>query len=177
MRSPVESASLMISSICFRASSTSFAGRCFCFAVMISISSDFVMRASPLVEAANPCRDPQTVVAASSVAVAAADLFFQQITEARAARGLVGAIALYGLGLLVRLFRLDGERDGARLAVDARELRFDLIALLQHGARVLDAVTTELGSAQLSFHPVAEVDDGAARVHFLDDSAHDAALG
>src|SRR5882724_2628509 len=42
MRSPCESASLMISSICFSASSTSLAGRCFCFAVMISMSSDFV---------------------------------------------------------------------------------------------------------------------------------------
>ena len=33
----------MISNNCFTASSTSFAGRCFCLAEMISMSSDFVI--------------------------------------------------------------------------------------------------------------------------------------
>ncbi len=33
----------MISNNCFTASSTSFAGKCFCLAEMISMSSDFVI--------------------------------------------------------------------------------------------------------------------------------------
>ena len=44
---PWASASLMISRICLTASSTSFAGRCPCFAAMSSMSSDFVMLRSP----------------------------------------------------------------------------------------------------------------------------------
>ena len=47
MRCPCARASLMISRICLTASSTSFAGKCPCFAAMSSISSDFVMLRSP----------------------------------------------------------------------------------------------------------------------------------
>src|SRR5215468_6402642 len=102
MRSPCDSASLMISRICFNASSTSFAGRCFCLAVMISMSSDFVMRSATL---------------------AGADVLLQQVPEAGAGSRGLGAIALYRLGFLVRFLGLDRQRDGARLAVDAGELR------------------------------------------------------
>src|SRR5262249_54487713 len=149
MRSPCESASLMISRICFSASSTSFAGRCFCLAVMISMSSDFVMR---------------------SVTLAGADVLLQQVPEARAGGRGLGAIALYRLGFLVRLLGLDRQRDGARLAVDAGELRLNLLAHLQHRACILDPIAAELRGTQLSLDAVAEIDDGTARIDFLDDA-------
>src|SRR5579862_1548208 len=159
MRSPCESASLMISRICFSASSTSFAGRCFCLAVMISMSSDLVIARKRLAALTRP------------------DLLLQQLPEA-GARGLrLGAIALHRLGLLVRLLRLDRQRDGARLAVDSRELRFDLLTDLQHRARVLDTVATELRGAQLTLDSVAEVDHCTARVDLLHHAPDDRALG
>src|ERR1700721_2756279 len=150
MRSPCESASLMISSICFSASSTSFAGRCFCFAVMISMSSDFVMAR------------PSCGGACCYSVLLRADLLLQKIAEARAGGGLVGAIALHGLCLLVRLFGLDRQRNGARLAVHSGELRLDLVTDLQHHARILDAVAAEFGGAQLSVDAVAQINDRAA---------------
>src|SRR6185312_9797526 len=99
MRSPCESASLMISSICFNASSTSFAGRCFCFAVMISMSSDFVIQA--------------TAHRPGNSASIRANLLLQQLTKAGAGGRRLGAIALHGLRLLVHLLGLDGQGDGA----------------------------------------------------------------
>src|ERR1700685_799578 len=107
MRSPWESASLMISRICFSASSTSFAGRCFCLAVMISMSSDFV-------------------IALKSAALSGFDLLLQQVAQARA-RGAarIGAVAGDGLGFLMGFLGLDRKRDRARLAVDAGEVRLD----------------------------------------------------
>src|SRR5579862_6415158 len=155
MRSPCESASLMISRICFSASSTSLAGRCFCFAVMISMSSDLVMRS----------------------ALTGSDLLLQQLSQAGAARGLLGAIALHRLGLLVRFLGLDGQRDGAGLAVDTGELGLDLLTDLEHRARVLDAVAAQLRGAQLPLDAVTEVDDRPTRVDFLDRAPDDRALG
>src|SRR3989440_641416 len=104
MRSPCDSASLMISRICFSASPTSFAGRCFCLAVMISMSSDLVMRS----------------------ALSGTDLVLQQVPEAGTRRRRFRAVALHRLGLFVSLLGLDRQRDGARLAVDTGELRLDL---------------------------------------------------
>src|SRR6202007_4422 len=93
-------------------------------------------------------------------------------------RGLsLRAIALHRPGLLVRLFRLDRQRDGARLAIDAGELRLDLLADLEHCARILDAVATELGGAQLSVAAVAEIDDCTARIDLLYHAPDDRALG
>src|SRR5690348_13631179 len=120
MRSPADRASLMISRICLSASSTSLAGRCFCFAVMISMSSDFVMGRYPL------------------VSTIAADLFLQQVAEAGARGGLLGAVVGHRLLLLVDLLGLDRQRDGARLAIHAGEPGFDFLAHLEHGARVFD---------------------------------------
>ncbi len=48
---------------------------------------------------------------------------------------------------------------------------------LQHRARILDALASELGSAQLPFDAVAEVDDRAARVDLLHHALDDRALG
>src|SRR2546429_9205481 len=118
MRSPCDSASLMIYSICFSASSTSFAGRCFCLAVMISMSSDLVMRS----------------------ALSGTDVLLQQVPEAGARRRRFRAVALHRLGLLVSLLGLDRQRDGARLAVDPGELRLHRIAHLEHRAGVLHAL-------------------------------------
>src|SRR5579863_1350997 len=157
MRSPCERASLMISRICFSASSTSFAGRCFCLAVMVSMSSDLVM---PL------------------AVLARADVLLQQLAEAGPGGGSgLGAVALHRLRLLVRLLRLDRQRDGARLAVDAGELGLDLLADLKYRAGVLHALAPELGGAQLPFDAVAEVDDRTARVDLLHHARDDRALG
>src|SRR5580658_6592867 len=152
MRSPCDRASLMISRICFSASSTSLAGRCFCLAVMTSISSDLVMRVL--------CRTPSraSVSLPGTVSAAIADLFLEQVAEARArGRCLLGAIALYRLGFLVHLFRLDGQRNGARLAIHTGELGVDLLAHLQHRACIFDAITGQIRAAQLAFNTVAQV--------------------
>src|ERR1700683_3798416 len=101
IRSPWASESLMISSICFSASSTSFAGRCFCFAVMISISSDFVM--------AFPGCERLT-------AIRPVDLLLQQIPETGSRGRYFRPIALHRLRFFVYFFRLDRQRDGAGLA-------------------------------------------------------------
>src|SRR4029077_689941 len=130
MRSPCDSASLMISRICFSASSTSLAGRCFCLAVIISMSSDLVMR-----------RD----IGLKRSAFSGTDLLFQQIPEAGARRRLLRAVALDRLGLLVRFLCLDRQRDGAWFLVDAGELRLHLVAHLEHRAGILDAIAAELG--------------------------------
>src|SRR5215475_6749140 len=98
MRSPCESASLMISRICFRASSTSFAGRCFCLAVMISMSSDFVM---------------DFVMGLRLAILPGTDVLLEQLAQARARGRALGAVALHRLGLLVHLLGLDRQRDGA----------------------------------------------------------------
>src|ERR1700728_1259668 len=116
-------------------------------------------------------------LAVAAPASSRADLFFEQLSEARAGGCGFGTVALYRLGLVVRLLCLDGQRDGARLAVDAGELRLDRLAHLEHRSRVLDAVAAELGSAQLSIDAVAEIDDRAARVHFLHHALDDRALG
>src|SRR5262249_44864430 len=100
MRSPWESASLMISSICFSASSTSLAGRCFCLAVLISMSSDLVTSLPVLM---------RSRLIAASVAVRA-DLFLEQIAQTRAGGGGLGAITLHRFLLLVHLLRLDRQR-------------------------------------------------------------------
>src|SRR5688572_10022779 len=151
MRSPCASASLMISRICLSASSTSLAGRCFCFAVMISMSSDFVMGRNLF-----------------QLLTIAANLLLEQIAQARARRRLVGTVVRYRLGFFVHFLGLDGQRDRTRLAIHAGEPGFDFLAHLEHGARVFDAITAQVAGTQLAFDAVAEVDDRAARVDFLD---------
>src|SRR6185437_12653187 len=112
-----------------------------------------------------------------SVSAAVPDVLLQEVSEAGArGRRLRRAVALHRLRLLVRLLRLDRERDRARLAVDARELRLHLIAHLEHRARILDTVAAELRGTKLSFDAVAEVDDRTAGVDFLDHAPDDRAL-
>src|SRR6185436_7810775 len=43
----------------------------------------------------------------------AADLFLQQVAQARARRRLLGTVVRYRLGLFVHFLRLDGQRDRA----------------------------------------------------------------
>src|SRR3984957_3025608 len=158
MRSPWERASLMISRIWFSASPPSFAGGCFCLAVMISMSSDFV-------------------IALNSVALSGPDVLLEQVAQARA-RGTarLGAVAREGLGFLVRFLGLDRERDRARLAVDAGELRLDFLAPLEHRAGIFHPVAAELGGPQLPLDAVAKIDDRTAGVDFLDHTAHEGSL-
>src|SRR5207302_11333992 len=126
--SPHDSASLMHSRICSRPSATPFGGRCLCLALMISVSSDLVMRS----------------------ALSGTDVLLQQVPEAGARRRRFRAVALHRLGLLVSLLGLDRQRDGARLAVDPGEFRLHRIAHLEHRAGVLHALAAELGGAQLA---------------------------
>src|SRR3984957_11885989 len=122
IRSPWASESLMISSICFRASSTSLAGRCFCFAVMISISSDFVM-ALPFSSWSAPRRLIEAFEALDVErylpTIRGVDLFLEQVTQAGARGRDLGTIVLPRLSLLVHFLRLDRQRDGTSLAIHA----------------------------------------------------------
>src|ERR1700722_19603568 len=161
IRSPWASESLMISSICFSASSTSFAGRCFCFAVMISISSDFVM--------AFPGCERLT-------AIRPVDLLLEQIPEAGSRGRHFRPIALHRLRFFVNLFRLDRQRDGAGLAIHADELGLHLVADLQYRTRIVHPIAAEFRGAQLALDAVAQVDHGTARIHVLDRALDDTAL-
>src|SRR5579863_3350694 len=161
MRSPCDSESLMISSICLSASSTSFAGRCFCFAVMISINSDFVM--------AFPGCERLT-------AIRPVDLLLEQIPEAGSRGRHFRPIALHRLRFFVNLFRLDRQRDGAGLAIHADELGLHLVADLQYRTRIVHPVAAEFRGAQLALDAVAQVDHRTARIHVLDRALDDTAL-
>src|SRR6056297_392236 len=187
MRSPRANASLMISSRCLTASSTSFAGRCFCFLAMISISSDLVIGAfaslCPRSGAAPPVRrHPDAVRPGArgplSVGIARGDLLLQQLTE----RGAAGTAARFGLValdrflLLVGLLGLDGELDAAVLAIHRRELGLHLFPGLQHGAGVFHPTARQLGGAEIAGDAAAEIDLGTAGVHFHHGALDDAAL-
>src|SRR6185437_2194846 len=121
-------------------------------------------------------RRSRTAYPSDRSAAITADLLFQQISQAGPGRRRLGAVALYGFRLFVHLLGLDRQGDRARLAIDAGELRLDLLADLQYRARVLDAIATELGCTQLPFDAVAQVDDGAARIDFLDEASDNRAL-
>src|SRR6185437_8718226 len=122
-------------------------------------------------------RRSRTAYSSDRSAAITADLLFQQISQTGPGRRRLGAVALHGLRLFVDFLRLDRQRDGARLAVDTGELRLHFLADLQHCARVLDAITAELGGTQLPLDPVAQIDDGAARIDLLDEASDDRALG
>src|SRR5262245_14125947 len=176
MRPPWASASLMISRICLTASSTSLAGRCFCFAAMSSMSSDLVML-GPVVLFQKACRLQEDLQPAGSrLVVPASDVLLQQVAEARAARGLPRAVVLHCLRFLVDFLRLDRQRDRAALAIHVGELRLDFVADLQDRACVLDAVARQLRSAQVAFHAAAQVDDRALGVDLAHRALDDGVL-
>src|ERR1700693_1439037 len=111
-----------------------------------------------------------------SAALGCVDLLLEQVPKAGARGRSVGAIALHRFGFLVHFLGLDRQGDGARLAVDAHEFRLDFVADLQHRAGIIDAVTAKLRGTQLALDAVAQIDDRAARVDFLDGALDDAAL-
>src|SRR6185312_2340583 len=118
-------------------------------------------------------RRSRTMCPSDRSAAITADLLFQQISQTGPGRRRLGAVALHGLCLFVDLLGLDRQRNGARLAVDTGELRLDFLADLQHCARVLDAIAAELGGTQLPLDPIAQIDDGAARIDLLDEASDD----
>src|SRR5690606_23557112 len=103
-------------------------------------------------------------------------LLFQQVAQRRAGRRSIRPVALDRLRFFVGFLRLDGQGHDPVLAVDARELRLDLLARLQHGACVLDAIARDFGRANLSDHAAVELHRGALGVDLLHDALHDAAL-
>src|ERR1700683_3669186 len=116
-------------------------------------------------------------IATRSAALGRVDLLLEQIPQARARGRRIGAIALNRLGFLVHFLGLDRQRDGARLAIDADELGLDLIAHLEHRARIVDAIASDFRGTELAVDAIAQVDDRAARINFLDRALDDAALG
>src|ERR1700683_3250396 len=133
IRSPVASASLMISSSCLTASSTSLAGKCFCLAEMISMSSDFVIidpwaSLDMLDRAGAAVQHCPTQPLVSSIL--AGDLFFEKISQTGSGRR-IGSIILHGLLFLVDVFRLDRQRNTAALAIHPGEFGFDFLADLE----------------------------------------------
>src|SRR5690606_40858459 len=86
----------------------------------------------------------QSLETRESGTLLAPDLLLEKITEARAGRGFARTIALHGFGLFVNLLRLDRQRDGAALAIDVHEFRFDFVVDLEHGACILDTIAREL---------------------------------
>src|SRR4051794_4866085 len=111
--------------------------------------------------------EPRRAVPGSGVLVLVVELGAQQGAQARRAGVLALARLLQTLHAFLRVgvvLGLDRELDRARLAVDVDDDRRDLVAFLQHVARVLDAVAADLGSAQVAGHVGVELDLGAARV-------------
>src|SRR5665213_164996 len=114
-----------------------------------------------------------------SAALGGIDLLLEQIAKTGpGGRGRrIGAITLHRLGFFVHFLGLDRQRDGARLAIHTNEFRLDLIADVEHGTRIVDAIAAQLRGAQLSVDAVTQVDDRAAGIDFLDRALDDAALG
>src|SRR5215471_13483806 len=166
MRSPLASASLMSSRMCLTANSTSLAGKCFWLRAIDSISSDFVMSAD---SQANGTRREDSL---------RGHLLLEQVSEGRPRRRSrrVRLVVLQRLRFLVGFLRLDRQRDHARLPIHAGELRLDGLADFQDRARVLDAITRDLGGSELADDAVVQRDGGHLRVELLDNALDDAAL-
>ena len=71
---------------------------------------------------------------------------------------------------------LDGQGDGAVLAIDAEELGLDGLAGLEHGAGVLDTVAGNLGGTQVTFHAITQGHGRAFGIHLGDGAVDHAAL-
>src|SRR5579863_7002111 len=114
----------------------------------------------------------------ASLFLAAADVLLEEVAKGSgAASGCTAtAIVFHGLRLFLELLRLDRQAQSAVLAVHAREAGLDLVAFLEHRARILDAVARKLRSTQVAFDAVAEVDGRTLGVHRRDLALDDAAL-
>src|SRR5580698_6842106 len=157
---------------------------------MSSISSDLVMLCLPswMPKDANrhsrgrsPKKGTRGLAAAgarTSLVFLPDDVLLEEVAERSVATGTraAAAVVFHGLGFFLHLLRLYGQAQGAVLAVHAGEAGFHLVAFLEHRARILDAITRELGSTQVAFDAVAEVDGRALGVDRGDLAPHDAAL-
>src|SRR5512139_3669266 len=107
------------------------------------------------------------------------ELGLQQRTEVgRAAggrRGFGGEFLHRGI-LLGHVLGLDRQVDHAVLAIDVDDHGFDFVAFLEVAAHVFDAVTRNLGCAQIAFHVAVQLHGGALGFHGLDGALDDAAL-
>src|SRR5450432_732448 len=167
MRLPDASVSAIASSIVFTASSASFGASWLCLALNSSMSCDFVMaRFSPL------------EMFRLFLVLRARQLRLQQRAQVRGAgaRVVFGGVLLQRGLLLRRVLLLDGQVDRAALAIDVDDHRLDLVAFLQVGANVLDAIARDLGGAKVAVDVLLELDHGALRIDLLHDALHDVAL-
>src|SRR5688572_14358726 len=167
MRLPDASVCDMASSIVLTASSASFGASWLWRALNSSMSCDLVMaRFSPV------------VFIALFLVLRRAELRLQQRAQVGGAGAAAGLrrVLLEGRLLLGRILLLDRQVDRAALAVDVDDDHLQLVALLQVGADVLDAVARDLGGAEVSFHVLLELDHRALGLDRLDLAAHDGAL-
>src|SRR5690242_4843077 len=167
MRLPDARVCAIASSMVFTASSASFGASWLWRALSSSMSCDFVMaRISPFALIA-------------LLLVLAAQLRLEERAQVRGARARARGlrrVALQRLRLLRRVLLLDGELDGAALAVDVDDDGLDGVALLQVRAHVLDAVAGDLGGAQVRFHVLLDLDHRALGLDRLHRALHEVAL-
>src|SRR5690606_35249029 len=108
----------------------------------------------------------------------ALELLAQERAElGRAAGSFGGGLVVLGhrLAALGLVLGLDRELHLAALAVGADDLGFDAVADLQLVGGVLDALVRDVAHREVALDAVAQVDDRAARVHFLDGAVDDRA--
>jgi len=168
MRSPLARASLIKSRRCLTANSTSLAGRCFCLRAITSMSSDLVIFRFACSSVA---RNPR-------IFASARQFFLEKLSERRANRGSTSVclVAAHCFLLVVNFLCLDRQLDRTVLAIDVRELGFNLFANLDHQSRILYATTCHLRSAQRAFDSVAKINHSSTRVDFGDLACDDCVL-
>src|SRR6185437_15215951 len=120
MRFPEARVCAMASSIVFTASSASLGASWLCLALSSSMSCDLVM-----------ARSPPGVTGVLFLVLGAGELRLQQRSQVRGgrARARLRGVLLQGGGLFGRVLLLDGQVDGAALAVDVHDHGLDLLAL------------------------------------------------
>jgi hypothetical protein len=69
-----------------------------------------------------------------------AQLLLELVAQGRGGRTALARVFLHRLVLLLHVLGPDGKRDLAVLAVDGGDLGLDLVAILQRGTGVLDAI-------------------------------------
>src|SRR5690348_9218703 len=166
MRLPDARVCAIASSMVFTASSASFGASWLWRALSSSMSCDFVMaRISPFALIA-------------LLLVLAAQLRLEERAQVRrpGARARFGGVLLQGCGFLRRVLLLDGQLDRAALAVDVDDDRLYRVAFLEVRTHVLHAVARDLGSAQVAFHVLLELDHRALGLDRPDRPLHDVAL-
>src|SRR5574337_24521 len=174
MRSPWASAWLICSMTLLTAISTSANARWVWRRASASINSDLVM--GPNVRDVKQRGDGRRPAHACNwQSVDLVELFLQQRAEFGRATGGRRIVRSGHLGCVFLVLGANRERQLATLAIHAGELGFYLVAHLQVLGGVVDTFLGDVVGTQVTLHTLAQIDQRALGIDFLDRAADDAA--